>query len=161
MSDQLGEYPCINCLHRSHLGKECPYCPLPSKENPNARCREYVRADIFTARSLARLEQFLAQSHGQLFMALSAMFDLMQEAYPEAAQKLREALETRQKAAEAEMELQRAKALAEADEALKAANDAEERRRTEELVSSYKDNVIPFPVASEVMTEENPDKDEA
>lgn len=145
----MSEYDvrCVNCFHKSHEGKECPYCPLPTKDNPNARCREFVRADVFIARAIARIEQYNSQTHGQLMMALSAIFDLFQEAYPEAAKSLQTKLEARQKAAEEEMELQRTKALAEADAALKAANDAEERRKMEELVEGYqkRDNVIPFP----------------
>lgn len=148
---------CVNCLHKSHEGKECPYCPMPTKDNPNTRCKEFVRADLFLARSVARIEQFLSQTHGQTIMAMSAIFDLLQEAYPEAATKLREGLEARQKAAEAEMELQRTKMLAEADAALAAAKEGEERRRTEELVEEYqeqgKSNVIPFPVRAEEVEE--------
>ncbi len=145
----MSEYDvrCVNCFHKSHEGKECPYCPLPTKDNPNTRCRDFVRADLFLARSAARIEQGMAQSHGQFMMALSAIFDLLQEAFPEAAAKMKAALEARQKAAEAEMELQRTKALAEADQALEAARAAEDAREMEELAESYqyRDNVIPFP----------------
>lgn len=150
----MSEYDvrCVNCYHKAHEGKECPYCPLPSKDNPNARCRESVRADIFLARVVARMEQTTMQTHGQLMMALSAVFDLLQEAYPQAAEALKTKLEARQKAAEEEMELQRAKALAEADQALKAANEAEERRKLDEVVQGYQTqetNVIPFPSKKE------------
>lgn len=144
---------CVNCLHKSHESKECPYCPAPTKDNPNSRCREFVRADLFIARSLARMEQFLAQTQGQTMMGMSAIFDLLQEAYPDAAKKLKEALELRQKAAEAEMELQRTKALAEADAALKAASEAEDARKMEGLAESYKSNVIPFPAKPEEVLE--------
>jgi ribosome-binding ATPase YchF (GTP1/OBG family) len=150
----MAEYDvrCINCYHKSHEDKlECPYCPMPTKENPNSRCREFVRADVFIARSMARMEQQHQQTHGQLMMALSAIFDLFQEAYPQASEALKTKLEARQKAAEAEMELQRTKALADADEALKAANAAEERRAMAEVAEGYqkRDNVIPFPVKEE------------
>ena len=148
---------CVNCFHKSHEGKECPYCPMPTPQTPNSRCREFVRADLFVARSLARIEQFLAQTQGQSIMAMSAIFDLLQEAYPEAAVKLKANLEERQKAAEAEMELQRTMRLAEADQSLKAAKEAEERRATEELVKGYQEqssNVIPFPSRPEVIEAE-------
>lgn len=156
MSDYTAD--CINCYHRSHLGKPCPYCPADSKDNPNARCKEYTRADIFAARSLARIEQGIGQGHGQLMMALSTIFDLMAEAYPEAADRLQVKLKERQAAAEAEIELQRTKHLAEADMALQAAKEAEERREMEKLVEGYQEqnNVIQFPskVAEEAEDEE-------
>lgn len=147
MSEQQGEYPCINCFHRSHVGKECPYCPMPTKDNPNSRCTTYTRADLFTARTIARIEQVLQQAHGQTMMALSTIFDLLAEANPEAADSLKEKLEARQKAAEAQMAAEQAQRQAEADEALTAANAAEEERKMEELVETYtaQDNVVQFP----------------
>jgi len=159
----MAEYDlrCVNCFHKSHEGKECPYCPLPTKDSPNSRCGEFVRADLFIARAIARMEQSFLQSHGQFMMALSAIFDLLQEAYPEATIKLKEALEARQKAAEAEMELQKAKMLAEADEALKAAQAAEEDRAMDELAEGYaqQDNVVQFP-GRKIEVEEDVDSDD-
>jgi len=142
---------CVNCFHRSHEGKPCINCPAPTKDNPNSRCMEFVRADLFIARSIARIEGQLQQQHGQFMMALSTIFDLLAEAYPEAAESMKKKLEERQAAAEAEMELQRTKALAEADMALKAASEAEERRVMEVLAEGYTEsNVVPFPTAAAI-----------
>jgi hypothetical protein len=160
----MSEYDlrCVNCYHKSHEGKDCPYCPMPTKAAPNSRCKDFVRADIFMARTMARMEQYQNQTHGQIMMAMSAIFDLMQEAYPDAAAAMKAKLELHQKAAEAEMELQRTKSLAEADQALEAAKGAEERRALTELAMEYQDkavdNVIPFPIIPDLEPEPEPEK---
>jgi len=140
---------CINCLHRSHEGKECPYCPTPTKDNPNARCRDFARADLFVARSMARIEQHLLQSHGQLMMGLSTMFDLLAEAYPEAANRLQVKLEEQRKKAEEEIAAQQDKLREEAESALEQAKEEEEQRfmnkLAEEYIASTSDNVVSFP----------------
>lgn len=155
--DQL----CINCLHRPHIGKACPYCPPDTKDDPNARCKEFVRADIYVARSMARIEQGLMQYHGQLMMGLSTIFDLLAEAYPQAAESLDTKLKTRQKAAEEAIEMQRAQALAEADQALAAAKEAEERRNLDAVVEGYmkpKDNLLQFPVPETAEPAKDPEE---
>lgn len=139
---------CINCLHKTHEGKECPYCPLPTKENPNSRCKEFTRADIFVARSIARLEQGIGQAHGQLMMGLSTIFDLLAEAYPEAADRLKARLEEQRAKAEAEMKAQQEKAGLEADEAFKLASAAREEQAIEGMVEEEyqtKTNLLKFP----------------
>lgn len=132
---------CVNCFHNSHENKACPYC------DPKQRCTEFVRADLFIARSIARIEGVLQQSHGQTIMALSTIFDLLAEAYPEAAEKMKQKLEERQAANEAAMEAQHAAVLKEADEALAAANAEEQERALDKLAEEYvtKDNVLQFP----------------
>lgn len=135
---------CVNCMHRSHEDKPCPYCPLPTKDNPNARCMEFVRADLFIARSMARMEGYLQQSAGQTMMALSTIFDLLSEAYPEAAIALQTKLEERQKASELAMQEQQAANLREADAALQAAQAQGKEEAMETLAYEYTDNVLPF-----------------
>jgi hypothetical protein len=129
---------CVNCMHRSHEDKECPYC------DPKNRCTEFVRADLFIARSMARIEGGLQQGHGQTMMALSTIFDLLAEAFPAAADSLKVKLEERQAAAKAEMEAQQAQARAEADDALREAKDIEEEKALAEMAESY-GKVLPFP----------------
>lgn len=134
---------CVNCFHNSHENKACPYC------DPKQRCTEFVRADLFIARSMARIEGVLQQSHGQTLMALSTIFDLLAEAYPEAATTLKAKLEERQAASEAAMEAQHAASLKEADEALAAANAEEQERTLDALAEDYaKNNVLQFPVVA-------------
>lgn len=150
----MSEYDprCINCLHKSHEGKECPYCPLPTKDNPNSRCKEFTRADLYIARSMARIEQYLVQGHGQTIMAMSTLFDLLAEAFPEAAERLQAKLKLQQEQAQKEMEEQQKKFKEEADAALEQAKKADEERFTEELVEHYtgsSNNVLPFPKQTE------------
>lgn len=146
----MSEYDprCVNCFHRSHEGKDCPYCPMPTKEEPNARCKTYARADLFVARSMARIEQHMLQSHGQLMMGLSTIFDLLAEAYPEAAQRLQVKLEEQRKKAEEEIEERQKKLQEEAEAALKQAGEEEEKRWMEKQAEEYitQTNVVNFPV---------------
>ena len=132
---------CVNCFHRSHENKECPYC------DPKNRCQEFVRADLFIARSIVRIEGFLQQSHGQLIMALSTVFDLLAEAYPEAAESLSVKLKERQAATQAAMEAQQAETLKEADTALGQARAVEEDKAMEELAEGY-GKVLQFPTTA-------------
>jgi hypothetical protein len=101
----MSEYDprCLNCFHRSHENKPCTYC------DANNRCTEFVRADLFAARTLGRIENNMMRSHAQLMSAIFTFFDLITEIHPEAAESLSKKLEERQKAAEAEMEAHRAR----------------------------------------------------
>lgn len=147
MSDDIR---CVNCLHRSHENKPCPYC------DPKNRCQEFVRPDVFMARSMARIENYISQSHNQMMMALATIFDLLKEAYPEATAALEKKIEENNRLAQEEMEKQRAKTLAEADAALAAAKIAEEERAMEKLAEGYT-NVLPFPKIAEPDPDSDPD----
>lgn len=144
---------CINCLHKSHIGKACPYCPSPTKDNPNSRCTSYVRADIFVSHTMARMEQAQLNSHGQLMAGLSTIFDLLCEVFPEASERLQEKLRKRQEEAQAEIERAQEAARKEAEEAFQSAKDADEARMQDELVAKYTNpeidkgasNVVEFP----------------
>jgi hypothetical protein len=93
---------------------------------------------------MARIEGFLQQSHGQMMMAMSTVFDLLAEAYPEAAISLQKKLEERQEASRLEMEAQQALVRAEADSALKEAREEEEAKAMDELADGY-GKVLQFP----------------
>lgn len=151
---------CVNCFHRSHENKPCINCPADTPQNPNIRCKEFVRADLFMARSMARIESYLGQGHGQMMAALSTIFDLLTEAYPEAAESMKRKLEERHKLAEEKMEKQRIKALAEADAALAEAKLAQDDRDMAELAENYtKTNVLQFPKSSVEEVEGNTSED--
>lgn len=154
----MSEYDprCVNCLHRSHEDKECPYCPMPTKENPNSRCTEFTRADLFVARAMARIEQHSMQAHGQLMMALSTIFDLLSEAYPEAAERLKAKLEAQRVEEAKELEEMRAKAKVDAAEALEQAKAGEEQQFMDDLAKEYvgESNVLSFPTKPNVIVED-------
>ncbi len=135
---------CLNCFHDSHEGKPCAHCPADTKENPNIRCKDFVRPDLFAARCLGRIEQGSMQAHGQLMMGLSAMFDLLAEAFPEAADRMKAKLEEQQKKHEEEIAEQQKQREAEAAEAYDEAKKADEERYQEDLVEEYTNNVVPF-----------------
>ena len=175
----MSEYDivCVNCLHRSHLGKPCPYCPSPTKDNPDSKCTTFVRADVFIAHTIARIEQAQHNSHGQLMAGLSTIFDLFCEVYPEASDRLQQKLKERQESAQAEIEKAQQKAKEEAEVAFQEAHEAEvvraEERMKDELVEKYTSpgydskvdsppsNVVSFPARPIPDKAPNSDDDEA
>ena len=170
---------CVNCLHRSHLGKPCPYCPSPTKDNPNSRCTTYVRADVFVAHTMARMEQAQHNAHGQMMAGLSTIFDLLCEVFPDASESLQTKLKERHEAAQAEIEAAQKARKAEAEKAFQEAHEAEaarsEERMQDELAKKYTDpgyiggggenldkpvdNVLSFPSKPTPVPDSDPDPD--
>lgn len=121
---------CINCYHGPHVNGPCTQCLAPNI------CTQFVRADIFGARQLAMIHQDQQNIGSQTLGALSTIFELLGEAYPEALERLKARAAEQQKLAEEAMEAERAKSLAEAEEAYM---QASERKLTEELTGKYFD----------------------
>lgn len=128
---------CVNCFHKSHENQPaCPYCVSPQA------CTEFVRADIFGARMLAQIQQSQNVIGSQVMGALTALFELLSEAYPEALARLEEKAKEREAQVQAQAEEDRARNLAEAESAYR---EASQRKMMEELAAQYADPNSPKP----------------
>jgi len=103
---------------------------------------EFVRADIFAARALHGVQQQLGYGLSNLTGVLSATFELLSRAFPEATAQLRKEAEEREEAnKKAEAEAQ-AKKLEEANQAYTEAREAE---LSEDIIeSARKASIVPF-----------------
>lgn len=119
---------CVNCRHKSHENGPCSLC-IP----PNV-CQEFVRADLIIPRMIGQLQQAQGAIGQQTLQVLTATFELLAEAFPEALERLKTKAEQRNAEMQEQAEAERLVAIQTAEEAYK---EAKSRELMDELAAGY------------------------